>query len=171
MTKRTLLTVLLWPTIACSEIISPPDRPEPSLAAAGAAQSESGTAVLVGGEQTYVDCLGEIFAYAATIPYRYHLTVTPTGKTVLAWQFIPGSGTGTAVGLSSGRTWTLKKVVSPEVDHFGGDGGARYHWTANIWWESPTAPTVHTHTNFLLIEKDGALVVERAQLRCIAPKV
>ena len=112
-----------------------------------AAFHENGEGVFVSSGDYNLNCLNETVREAGTeIAYRYHLTVTPSGHTIFVEPFIPGTGTGTLLGLSSGTIWTLDRVVSPYVERV--TAGTSVHFTANIWWVSETGPTLNIHSLF-----------------------
>ncbi len=131
--------------VACERQPVAPDQalaPQPVFAAF----HENGEGVIVERGDNDLNCLNETVRGGVEIPYRYHLTVTPSGHTILVETFIPGTGTGTLLGLSSGTIWTLDRVVSPYVERV--TAGTSVQFTANIWWVSETGPTLNIHSVF-----------------------
>ena len=166
---RSLGLLLLAGLGACDAAmpIAPDTLVGPARFQQGGASASKGEDVLVGAGRQFLDCIGETVRFSTSLPYRWHSTTTPDGKTTFAWMFIPGAGTGTATGLESGRVWTLDRAISPEVDHIWSDGSARFHWTSNFIWVSDGGPTLHLHTNIILeVGADGELTIVRLDARC-----
>jgi len=141
------LTLLPLVLAACGHDPVSPAGAVPLSRPVFAAYQEKGEGLFVSSGDYSLDCLSETVREVHTeILFRYHLTVTPGGGTVLADAFIPGTGTGTLVGLTSGTIWTLDRVVSPEVIRV--TAGQMHTFTANIWWVSETGPTLNIHSLF-----------------------
>ena len=141
------LTLLPLVLAACERDSVSPARSEPLARPVFAAYHENGEGVFVSSGDYFLDCLGETVREVHTeIAFRYHLTVTPGGGTILVDPFIPGTGTGTLQGLTSGTIWTLDRVVSPEVIR--ATAGQSHTFTANIRWLSETGPTLNIHSLF-----------------------
>jgi len=141
------LTLLPLVLAACERDSVSPARSEPLARPVFAAYHENGEGVFVSSGDYFLDCLGETVREVHTeIAFRYHLTVTPGGGTILVDPFIPGTATGTLQGLTSGTIWTLDRVVSPEVIRV--TAGQMHTFTANIWWLSETGHTLNIHSLF-----------------------
>ena len=145
--RKLYLALILSLVLACERDPVAPAGAEPVLKPAFAAYQEKGEGVFVSSGDFVLDCLSETLREVHTeIPFRYHLTVTPGGGTIFVDRFIPGTGTGTLVGLTSGTIWTLDRVVSPDVIRV--TAGQMETFTANIWWVSETGPTLNIHSLF-----------------------
>lgn len=141
------LTLLPLVLAACERDTVSPAGAETPPRPVFAAYQEKGEGVFVESGDFVLNCLSETVREVHTeIHFRYHLTVTPGGGSVLVDPFIPGSATGTLVGLTSGTIWTLDRVISPEVILV--TAGQVHTFTANIWWVSETGPTLNIHSLF-----------------------
>lgn len=141
------LTLLPLVLAACERDSVSPAGAETFPRPAFAAYQEKGEGVFVESGDFVLDCLSETVREVHTeIVFKYHLTVTPGGGTIFVDRFIPGTATGTLVGLTSGTIWTLDRVISPEVIRV--TAGEMHTFTANIWWVSETGPTLNLHSLF-----------------------
>ena len=158
------LTLLPLVLAACERDTVSPAGAETLPRPVFAAYHEKGEGVFVSSGDHVLDCLSETVREDHTeILFRYHLTVTPGGGTVLVDPFIPGTGTGTLVGLTSGTIWTLDRVVSPDVLRI--TAGQMYMFTANIWWVSETGPTLNIHSLFhISTNADGEVTSAKVDL-------
>lgn len=152
---------------ACSERLSPTAvRPSPSTLLA-AAVPVKGEGVLRGNGATDLDCIGEVGLFHSELPYRFQSVVTPSGNTEYHDAFIPSEGTGTIIGQTTGRVWTLERAVSPEVIQTNA-AGERSFFTTNNWYVSETGPRLNFHNTFQFRQNaDGEIVVESLEVRCI----
>lgn len=151
---RLLLPVLL---VACAEATAPQDQ----LAPEAAAQVDRAGGVLVIDDAVFMECVAEEVVFHAEVPFRSHTTQTPAGRTVYLEPFVPNSGTGTAVGQTSGTTWTLQRVVSPLVAQ-AGDGTGLIHFTATQYWTSDTGPDMLLFSMLHVSQNaHGDIVVEK----------
>lgn len=150
----------------CAEPAGPRAAAEQVIGPSLAAVQERGEGVLDGSGTFFLPCLGEAVQVQSLSPFTYHRTVTPSGNIIFTDHFIPGASTGTAVGLTSGTTWTLERVSSPEVIRV--TAGEMSRFTANIWWVSDTGPDFNIHSNvFFSQNARGEVVAERVEIRCI----
>lgn len=158
-----LLVLAVW-DLGCGDTIVSPRSAEVLPQPTFAAFQERGEGVFVSSGEYGLDCLTEIVHEVRTeIPFRYHLTVTPNGNTILTDPFIPGTGTGTLVGLTSGTIWTLDRVMSPDVQLV--TAAQMYTFTANIWWVSETGPTINIHSLFhISTNADGEITSAKIDL-------
>jgi hypothetical protein len=144
MLRRIFVSLLFF--TGCNEVSGPPGQvAEVKLQTQYAAQIDRGEATLIIVDQVYLDCVNEVVAFNAAVPFRFQQIDTPTGRTIRLEPFKPHSGTGTAVGQTSGTVWTLGRVVSPLVLIAGGPGGM-LHFTATQQWVSSTGPQLHLFT-------------------------
>ena len=160
------LAVTIAPLVACGEAGDrAPTAPPLATAAAAGATQEKGEGAYVVDATFFFSCVGERIHERTVIPFRYHATTTPSGNTVFVDQFIPGAGTSTIVGLTTGTVWTLRRVVSPEVIRT--TAGELFRFTANIWYESETAPTLHIHSQYQIVQNaHGEITAEKNNLHC-----
>jgi hypothetical protein len=158
------LTLLPLVLAACERDPVAPARSEPLSRPVFAAYHEKGEGVFVASGDYVLDCLGETVREEHTeIRFRYHFTVTPSGRSVLVDPFIPGTATGTLVGLTSGTVWALDRVISPEVILV--TAGQVHTFTANIWWVSETGPTLNVHSLFhMSTNADGEITSAKVDL-------
>ena len=160
------LTLLPLVLAACERDAVSPTGAETLPRPAFGAYHENGEGVFVSSGDANLDCLSETVREVHTeILFRYQSTVTPGGSTILFARFIPGTATGTLVGLTSGTIWTLDRVVSPEVIRV--TAGESLTYTANIWWVSETGPTLNIHSLFhVSTNADGEVTSEVELLTC-----
>ncbi|MBW3553717.1 MAG: hypothetical protein KY466_09405 [Gemmatimonadetes bacterium] len=157
------LCLLMTFILSGCEDISAPLAIEPGqpLVAKAEVQS-SGVALWEHQAAAYVDCVSEEVAFAVSIPYKWHLTVTPSGNVIFTDQFLRG-GRGSAVGKDSGTLWTLDRVSLPEVIRV--TKGELYHAAASEWWVSETGPTMHIrHLVHILQDAQGQIRSEKVDV-------
>ena len=160
------LAVLVTPLLSCGDAAGPgPTAPPLAAVAAAGATQEKGVGLFESSGTGFNECLGEVTSARIAIPYTYHATTTPSGNTIFVDHFIPGAANGTLVGLTTGRVWTMRRNISPEVIRT--TAGEMYHAVANIWWESETGPDVQYHNSYHIVQNaSGDITVERLVIRC-----
>ena len=164
--------LLLGIVAACNDTdLSAPDQEGgvlPTMAAAGAATVDHGEGVFTNQVVLFLDCVGEVVAFNSAVPFRWRTIVTPSGRTVHLEPFIPNSGIGTAVGQSTGRVWTLERVVSPLVAHAASNMES-VQFTGMDVWAREDGPTMQLHTRLHFLQNAlGEVTVDQFVLRCEA---
>jgi hypothetical protein len=158
---------LLASTLACTGKDMPTSPRLVPAAASFAAVEMSGTGVLSGSGRRFLDCIGEVGILQSDIPYRFHSVVTPSGAMHFTDSFIPGEASGSIVGESTGRVWTLQRAISPEVSQTTGAGESSF-FTTNNWYTSETGPTLNFHNTLRFRQNaDGQVTVDDFEIRCI----
>lgn len=131
-----------------------------------AAVQSRGEGTFVGNGVRYFDCIGEPGAIHVEIPYRFHRVETPSGAVHFVDPFIPQGATGTLVGETTGRVWTLDRAVSPDVIQSDGPAGAEVFVT-NLWYVNASS-ALNFHNSFRFHENaNGDIVVDEFEIRCI----
>jgi hypothetical protein len=162
-TKVVLLVLL--PVAACHDAAAPEGIQLGFSALASAATRTSGTVVLTGEGTSFIDCVNEELSFHASVAMKYNSITTSSGNTVFSDHFVPGSATGTAVGLTSGTVWTLKRDISPEVITV--QAGSTAFFTQSILWTSETGSSFTLHHNFEFVQNaNGEVTVNRFESRC-----
>lgn len=150
---------------ACHDVAAP-ERIHPGISAvANAATRTSGTVVLTGAATDFISCLGEVLSFNASVVMKYNSITTSSGNTIFSDHFVPGTATGTAVGLTSGTVWTLQRNIAPEVITV--HAGSTAFFTQSILWTSETGPSFTLQHNFHFVQNaNGDVTVNRFESRC-----
>jgi hypothetical protein len=171
-TKAIALSLLVIAAGACADGIVAPTAQEARqhsdalAAAATGAENDWGTGVFVGDGTSYRPCLGEMAHVHNEMPFRWHMVVTPSGNVMFSDPFIPNGGTGQTEGLSSGRVWTLDRVVSPEVINT--NAGVEAHFVAVLHWVRDGGPNFTLHNTYHFVQNaNGDVTVNSFESRCV----
>ena len=152
------LVLLIMLGLGCADPTGPGSPPTDAVSLAKAV--DEGEFVFINpGADAFVDCLGEVLRFEATVGVRYEQRTYPNGLVVFVARAVSASGTATA--LTSGHVWVLDEIVDREVIRTT-PAGESYRYTASEVWVSETGPTMHIRNRVhLKQDTDGNVLVER----------
>ena len=157
--------LLLVAATSCREIAAPPDPSAAVSLAAAAAIQEKGEGVFVQAGVFDMPCLDEPVELLIVAPYTYHVVETPTGHRIFTDLIHHGAGTGTAVGVNSGRTWAVELITGPEVIRV--SAGEAYHGIGISRFVREGGPNFRIFTSYQIVQNaNGVITTERLTVRC-----
>ncbi|MFL5562464.1 MAG: hypothetical protein ACJ79K_13400 [Gemmatimonadaceae bacterium] len=143
-----------------------PARAETFAVTSAGAEQAWGTSAFIGDGSEYRECLGEVVHIHNEMPIRWHRVIAPSGNVMFSDPFIPNAGTGQTEGLTSGRIWTLDRVVSPEVINT--NAGVEQHFVAVLYWARPTGPNFTMENTYRFVQNaNGDVTMNSFEARCV----
>lgn len=116
----------------------------------------------------YFDCFGEWIYTYFTVPYRYHIVTSPSGKKVVTKHWLPNQLEGYIIGLDTDRVWDRTKAVANVIQRFDENGMEMMQLTLKTEFvEQETGHRTIAHEKFMLHKNgQGDLVVMDYSFEC-----